>query len=625
MQVQPNSTIYLLAGVPIDKGYNYSLHFETQATQEYVFRQHIMQNGTFTAQQYTRPERGQLKVAVCADDVINCNYIMFKNDGILNNNHRYKNKWFYAFANVEYLNENACIVKYEIDDIQTWMFDYEFEECFVEREHAITDVAGDNLQPEPVDTGELVAQAEVHTGFGDYMLGAIVVSEEIRRSNGELIIDDVHDNYDGHYEMLGADTTAKNTVFTPNVPWHSAALNADASTGISNGLYIYTGLLISESDWSNYFQNNISSYYINNPAGYWIDSVDNRHETILTLGRLIQAIVKGKVTGVSGVELSEANIVACYQYPANFHLRSNIDNAITNGWKAGIFEQANTQPKPTQFKYGLQTSDWYTPVNKKLLTAPFMKMLVSSQTGSTGEFRYEFFKGTNTSLCYYSKMGTYFCQPSAMFVPKNYKGKEKDFDSSLISSPYPVPIYKGDALQTWLQSNKNSFFLGAISSAVSTVFGAVTGKPMTAASGAAGILGTIGSYVDKSNVPPNTYYQAQNEVLSVGTKRTAFHIYEMALTPEYARKIDSFFTKYGYATNELKIPNLQRQHDKRQWWNYLKVKNCMLHGTLPADVEQHLEQIYENGITMWTYDLQQLGQGGGVGDYSRPNPVHQFT
>jgi hypothetical protein len=438
MQVQPNSTIYLLAGVPIDKGYNYSLHFETQATQEYVFRQHIMQNGTFTAQQYTRPERGQLKVAVCADDVINCNYIMFKNDGIINSTHRYKNKWFYAFANVEYLNENACIVKYEIDDIQTWMFDYEFEECFVEREHAITDVAGDNLQPEPVDTGELVAQSEVHTGLGDYMLGGIILSKEIRDFDGQIRIDINGNTY--FYDMQGDPTDAKYTVFTPSQPWQPNILNADASTGISNGLFVYTGLLVNIDDWNNYFRNNRSSFYMNNPVGDYT-SGGTTYTDVLTLGKLIQAIVQGKVSGVS-----ESNIVACYEYPCAFHNRSAVDLAETNGWKCGVFELANTQTKPDSFKYGLAPADYYVPKNKKLLTSPYVKMFVTSQNGSTGEFRYEFFKGSKPSLCYYSKLGTYFCQPTAMFVPKNYKGKDYDYDSSLVSSPYPIPIYAGDAL-----------------------------------------------------------------------------------------------------------------------------------------------------------------------------------
>lgn len=606
MQVQPNSTIYLLAGVPIDKSYNYSLYFSARALQTQYFQGMVMQNGTFTNQQYTRVDRNTLRVAVCADDVINCNYVMFRNNGTLNASEKYANKWFYAFANVKYLNEYACEVEYEIDDIQTWMFDYEFEECFVEREHSATDVAGDNLQPEPVDTGELVAQAEEHTGLGDYMLGAIILSKEIRDTDGQIRIDINGNTY--FYDMQGDPTDAKYTVFTPSQPWQPNALNSDASTGVSNGLYVYTGLLVNIDDWTDYFQNNRSSYYMNNPIGEYTSGGTTLYDT-LTLGKLIQAIVQGKVSG-----FTESNIVACYEYPCTFHNRTAVNLAATNGWKRGMFEVANTKTKPDSFKYGLSSSDYYVPKNKKLLTSPFVKMLVSSQSGATGEFRYEFFKGSNSSLCYYSKMGTYFCQPSAMFVPKNYKGKDYDYDSSLVTSPYPTPIYAGDALQQWLQSNKYSFLLGTISSAVSSAFGVFAGKPMSAVSGGAGILGAVGTFADKSNVPPNTYFKAQNEVLNVGTKRTAFHIYEMAVTPEYARKIDSFFTKYGYAVNEVKVPNLQRGLAKRRNWNYLKVKDCMLHGILPADVEKHLEEIYEKGITLWSYDVT-------VGDYSIANPI----
>ena len=155
-----------------------------------------MQNGTFTAQQYQRVNKNTLKVAVCADDVMYCNYIMFKNNGTLNGSTKYANKWYYAFAHVQYINEYACEVVYEIDDIQTWMFDYEFDYCYVEREHSATDVAGDNLQPEPVDTGELVAYHKYESDFGSYthlgvtkypMFGAIISKKRLD-FNGKLYI-----------------------------------------------------------------------------------------------------------------------------------------------------------------------------------------------------------------------------------------------------------------------------------------------------------------------------------------------------------------------------------------------------------------------------------------------------
>ena len=602
MQVQPNSTIYLLAGVPIDKSYNYSLYFSARALQTQYFQGMVMQNGTFTNQQYTRVDRNTLRVAVCADDVINCNYVMFRNNGTLNGNEKYANKWFYAFANVKYLNEYACEVEYEIDDIQTWMFDYEFEECFVEREHSATDVAGDNLQPEPVDTGELVAYSKYEADFTEYMFGAIITTEKIEDSNGEITL-----LYGGSLAPALNETYKLEPTFYPSATLVGGS-NYDTSTGISCGLYVYTGLIINENDWINYFgqQNRYDDYNMADPR-----QVSGSH--YLTFGKLIDAITRGLVNTISST--SESNIVACYQYPAGFNLKSAETLAINDGFKRGIakYDRSIVLSNP----YG----NAYTPKNNKMKTAPFAKVYVTTETGSTGEYRFEFFEknSDNQPIVKWNKISTYFGQPSACLVPVNYKGKAKDYDDAIVTSPYPVPIYSGDSFNTWWQSNKNSFLMGTISNAISlsvgTLLSNTSARMASKALGASSnVIGDIATLTDKSNVPPNAYYQAQNEALNVGTNRTKFIIYFLCVTPEYARKIDSFFTKYGYAVNEVKVPNLQRGLAKRRNWNYLKVKDCMLHGILPADVEKHLEEIYEKGITLWSYDVT-------VGDYSIANPI----
>ena len=75
---------------------------------------------------------------------------MFKNTA-------YGSKWFYAFVDsVEYINDVTTEIKYHIDEIQTWMFEWTFNDCFIERQHSTTDVIGDNILPEPVEVGEYV-------------------------------------------------------------------------------------------------------------------------------------------------------------------------------------------------------------------------------------------------------------------------------------------------------------------------------------------------------------------------------------------------------------------------------------------------------------------------------------
>ena len=102
----------------------------------------------FSAQSYQRVNKGTLRLQVTADDIYDYNYLMFRNAS-------YGSKWFYAFINkVNYINDNTSEIEYELDVIQTWLFEAVLEPSYIDREHSATDVIGENLAPEPVKLGE---------------------------------------------------------------------------------------------------------------------------------------------------------------------------------------------------------------------------------------------------------------------------------------------------------------------------------------------------------------------------------------------------------------------------------------------------------------------------------------
>ena len=154
MNIVPNSKIYLLRNVPLDNTYTDTMWFENASSQWTHFKTRADTNGVaFTAQTYQRKDIGVIRLDVSADTIYDCNYLMFQNTN-------YGSKWFYAFiTRVEYVNNAVSYVHYELDVMQTWMFDYTLERCVVLREHSATDQIGDNLQPEPVDLGDLVTHS----------------------------------------------------------------------------------------------------------------------------------------------------------------------------------------------------------------------------------------------------------------------------------------------------------------------------------------------------------------------------------------------------------------------------------------------------------------------------------
>jgi hypothetical protein len=85
-----------------------------------------------------------------AENLQHYNYCMYQNEN-------YSNKWFYAFiTNIAYVNDNCSFISIKTDTFQTWQFDLDYKQSFIEREMLSTndDVPGANLVPESLETGE---------------------------------------------------------------------------------------------------------------------------------------------------------------------------------------------------------------------------------------------------------------------------------------------------------------------------------------------------------------------------------------------------------------------------------------------------------------------------------------
>lgn len=148
MYITPNSKIYLLKNVPLSNKYEHTIYFADTAAQTTYFSG--LTKYTLTANSYQRVQRGYIRVGLSADDIYDCNYVMFQNTS-------YGTKWFYAFiTGIEYVNNECAEVRFEIDVFQTWFFDFKIKHCFVEREHVADDTIGAHIEPENLELGEYI-------------------------------------------------------------------------------------------------------------------------------------------------------------------------------------------------------------------------------------------------------------------------------------------------------------------------------------------------------------------------------------------------------------------------------------------------------------------------------------
>lgn len=150
MYIEPNTVIKILHNVPLDNTYEHTIYFEDEALRQVYFNTKVKY--TLNKQSYQRLQRGFMRVDIQAENLYDCNYLMYQNTA-------FGSKWFYAFIKgVEYINNAVSQIEFEIDVMQTWHEDYTLDGCFVEREHSASDGLYENIIEEDINIGDEYVQ-----------------------------------------------------------------------------------------------------------------------------------------------------------------------------------------------------------------------------------------------------------------------------------------------------------------------------------------------------------------------------------------------------------------------------------------------------------------------------------
>lgn len=152
----PQSIIYICSGVRLDNRYEHSVYFPSQSVQQEYFAGKVVK--TFPAYSYLR-KSWPLQVEATMEQAKTWSYLFFRNGS---------GKFYYYFINqVEYKNDNMVELTLELDVLQTYLFDFELLDCFVERQHTTTDVIGEHTVPEGLEMGEFVNDGRASVDPGE--------------------------------------------------------------------------------------------------------------------------------------------------------------------------------------------------------------------------------------------------------------------------------------------------------------------------------------------------------------------------------------------------------------------------------------------------------------------------
>ena len=520
------SKVYLL-NVPLEDDMKNTLYFANATAQQNYFNSNIgktYQNVSYQSE--TRTFRCPDQI----DTVRQYNYVMWQNTA-------YSNKWFYAFIKkMVHVSDGYTDIIFEVDPLQTWLFDISVRPSFIEREHTNNDTVGNNTLPENVELGSYVKNSNTGTPqIGpETMWYAVGVSD-----------------------IVG--TLSKKPASKVN--------------GLPNGLYyIFTDSVST--------LHTIADIYDN--AGK-----ANAIYTMFTFPKQILYIRQGD----SG---SFAYQSARWDYSGN-SLSALFDVYVpTSNDLVGTLVENRKIIKPT--RVGMS----YTPRNKKLLTYPYCYFNISNNCGTNVTYRYEDFNGDpNFNLVGVLDVGcSTKLYPTNYKNMSIFSGSVQDnpYDYGITGGKYPTVSWNSDSYTNWLTQNAVNIAVGIGSTALSTVASVAMGNPVgVATSFLGGVSNAVSQMYEASLIPDQAKGNTNVGDLNFTAHKNKFTVFELSIKPEYAQIIDDYFDIFGYKTNRVKTPNVAH---RQNWW-YTKTINANIIGNVPNDELNKIKEAYNNGLTFW--------------------------
>ena len=577
--VQPNSIVQLFQGINLDNRYLHTIYFASETAQNSWFTGRVYKS--YQQQSYTRYTRNQIKIKDDATALFGCTYLRFMNT-------RSNSKWFYAFiTGIEYVNEGTTLITYEIDVMQTWfMQNGSLQPCMVLREHVNNDTFGLNLEEEPIGS-------------------------------------DVYDS-DLVYKFGGIDGSGDNPFADYSVVMQTTGVSPTDRHMIQG---LYSG------------------------CNYAISQANNQGDgnAIYTDGIMM--------LGSWSLQQQQENIIDLYTVPT-----------FCAGDDTGHLATGNNITVPSQY-------DNYTPKNKKLFMYPYSYLMVSTHMGDVNIYRWEYFAGTTGSACEFDVDGTMLGGGEIRCYPRDYNGQDHNVDAGVVMGNFPKNTAAYDAYQAWLAAGGSTRLenerkvnsvkgAGGIMKAVGSLANMIspstssrvtdvlepTGTKVNGhnvldvtrreisdqsrnpsagamAGAVGGALGAAGDIMEARNnmqytfndaaYEPNIIVGSPTSALPVSQRDANLYFYHTHVRDDEVKRIDDFFSCYGYSIKKVKQPNLTG----RAYWNFVQTQGAVINGNMPSSSKDAIASIFDSGITLWHNGDQVGNYAQSVSDGSINNPI----
>lgn len=557
MYIAPNSTIELFKNLKLDNSYANTMWFANASAQNTFFVNHrFTQLNNYS---YQRKDIGVIRVEGAVSSLYDVNYLRFKNTS-------FENKWFYAFVTrVEYVNNATVNMYYAIDVIQTYMFDWQLQQCLVERQHSTTDVAGDNLIPEGLELGDYII--DYHSTLWAF-------------------------EYYSYLIAVGCDSTWFNTISSSTTPKYCTR---SMHVGKTNGLYSGVGFFIIDP---------IDSTSL----GYLLDRLNTDHmiDAITSITMIPTTFGFGSDPIATTVTVTKPVVLAEQYAPVNKKLLT---------YPYCYFDVYNDQCEHQEFRYELFSGSSFIFDRYSIISStPEAIIYPRNYNNTTKNPDYSLSVSGFPQISYYNDAYKAWqaLNYDQMAVSREIAAQQNQFNQQGI-----------DIAQRQLGTNTA---LNAISSGASALGSILQGNLLGAVSGGVGVASSVlnASYESQKNdlsrerseydvyalqlrqsaeesrakKLANTPHAGSSST-AVATETKGFYCNYISIRKQYAERIDKYFTMFGYAQNIVAVPNIHA----RQYFTYVKTTGSCVSGSIPQDDRETIDTIFDRGIRFWTnYD-----------------------
>lgn len=616
---QPEGVIKLIKNVDIDLSYTHQYYFEDIQSQQNFFDGKVFK--TLTNGTYQRKNINTIQVPYQADEIADCKYLYWSNP-------QYSDKRYYAFVtSIDYVNPGVSQINYQLDSYQTFLFDMQWKQSFIEREHTTrfhsNGLPVTNTLDEGLDYGS------------NYDTVESIELTQFTGNNGEVFIS---------FMIFGT----------------TADIGGDYSVGnIPSGINYFFVPVSTRSKYANF---RVGNTILTNASGIL--------DAFRTDTKLVNSLVSCIVAPF--ISLSSFNIVSNGGY---FSVSGNSIETKTirgNSSTLNVLQLSDTafwsQIEKTIPKYTSFPS--YT--ESKLYMYPYSFVELTTNRGDSYIVKLEYVSGENlrigimSVLNYQNKMMAYvdnsllydgFSTYQNALIDNSNENMPivDDYTASYLqSNSNALEVAKSNAQmllhtqldnaqRTYNTNNKNlvtDFATSGIQSLIDIGGGFGLGSPSTMLGGINKGIDAFGNYVtgvnsnetnytnktksantdyqmsvastmakvrDAEQVPPTSRSLGSNYLFDNIIASRTLYLFKKTITQEYASKLTAYFKQYGYKVNSLSYPYFHT----RESWNYIKMKEPNIYGNIPTDEIMKLRDIFLKGITLWHGDY--------IGNYNRSN------